>query len=71
LTANDLFQEVDEENLEEASLEKCEARSSANSRSELDLQAHFSEFRRMQKEVQTERLGTKEMKPEPAKKIIP
>jgi hypothetical protein len=54
-------------------LDKGEARSSANSRSELDLQAHFSEFRRMQKEVQvqTERLAAKEMKPEPAKKISP
>ena len=59
--------------MEEASLEKSEARSTANSRSELDLQAHFSEFRRMQKEVQvqTERLSAKEMKPEPAKKITP
>jgi hypothetical protein len=59
--------------LEEAGLDKGDARSSANSRSEVDLQAHFSEFRRMQKEmqVQTERLAAKEMKPEPAKKIAP
>ncbi|XP_059481350.1 uncharacterized protein LOC132200136 [Neocloeon triangulifer] len=51
------IQEVDEENLEDGGFfSRCEAHSSANSRSELDLKAHFSEFLKLQKEAISERI---------------
>ncbi|CAB3366910.1 Hypothetical predicted protein [Cloeon dipterum] len=46
------IQEVDEENLDDGGcLARYEAHSSANSRSEVDLKAHFSEFLKLQKEA--------------------